>query len=185
MLRRSAGLVTVPLLLLLLAASPAAPVSADLADDLASFVGLYEHIGGERDRRALDAAIERVVGRMSYFVQGLARGQIRQNVRPEARVVVDVSDSERVRLTLGEWSSPMLAADGRPQTVRGPDGSATRFSVRHHAGRLYTRAETDRGTRESWLTLTRDGSRLRLQVRISSGRLPEAIDYELAFRRAS
>lgn len=165
------------------AATPAAATADGDPPDLTAFEGRFAHAGGARDRRGLEAAVDRVVARMGLFLQAIARPRILEALRPAPRLAVEVVGPSRVRITLGRWRSPAMPVDGTERTVTGPDGSSTRFSVRHHAGRLYTRARTAQGTRESWMTLGPNGRRLTMQVRVRAERLPAPIEYALRFAR--
>jgi len=166
------------------ALAPSARAGQPVGDTeaLASMRGTYRFAGGAAERRALHAAIDRVVDQMSFVIRGMARSAIRDNVRPEAQVAITPVDPTHLRVTLGDWTSPPMSTDGAIRTVRGPDGNSTRFSVRLHDGRLYTRAVTSRGTRENWITVA-DGQ-LRMQSRIHAEQLPAPISYALTFRRA-
>lgn len=155
------------------------------SEGLERLAGGYVFAGGDRERGAVNDAIDSVVDRLNLFIREIARGRIREAIQPEPRVEVDVVGAELVRLRLGDWQSPVAHVDGTPLDVRGPDGSDTRFSVRYRNGRLATRATTSRGTREIWLSLSDDDAGwLFSQVRVSSNQLPESIRYTLSYRRA-
>lgn len=172
----------IPAAIVIAALWPSRP-SAGQTLALEDFEGEYTFIGGERERRRVQAAIDDVVDQMNIFVREIARGQIRGHVQPERRVHIRVDAGDRVRFAFDDWGPNVVSLDGRARRVRGPDGGATRLTGRFGNGRLYLRQTNDQGHRHNWLGLAPDRERLRLSVRISAGQLPDDIRYALTYRR--
>lgn len=169
------GLITWPI------ASAIAPTEPGAS--LQRFDGRYAFAGGSVERARVRAAIDGVVEQLNFLMRDLARREMRSNIRPEERVGLDVADAERLRVRLDDWASPLQPVDGTARAVRGPDGARTQFSVRYGEGRITTRSTTPRGTRETWLTLSADGSYLFQQIRVDSDQLPASVRYTLSYRR--
>lgn len=148
---------------------------------LSRFDGRYDLVDGAE---GVDQAIEEVVGQMGGLVRGIARRRIRQNVRPEASLRIDVRSARHLRIQLGDWRPPSLLLGDTPLSVRGPDGDTTALSARLEGPRLYLEQRSSRGVRETWLSLADDGWHLFQQVRIRSPQLPADIRYTLTYRRA-
>lgn len=150
---------------------------------LEDFQGEYAFVGGEREERRLDAAIDAVVDQMNIFVREIARGRIHGQVRPEGRVRIEVVGAHHVRFELDGWGPHVVSLDGRERRVRGPDESDTRLSARFHGGRLHVRQVSPQGERRSSMALAGDRERMRMSVRIRSARLPDDIRYALTYRK--
>lgn len=147
------------------------------------YEGEYRFVGGARDRRGLELAIDRVVDQMNIFVREIARGEIRGRVQPEQTIRLEVDGLGRLRLALDAWGPNTVSLDGRARRVRGPDGSDTRLSARFARGRLRVSQVNPQGRRDSVLALSPDREHLTMRVRIAADQLPDDLRYALHYRK--
>ena len=147
------------------------------------FEGEWIFVGGAREHRRVESAIDSVVAQVNVFIREIARRELTANIRPERRIVLGIRGPDAIDFTLGDWGPNRLALDGRTQRVRGPDGSDTRLWALFQRGRIVVRQQSPRGLRESWLSLADEPDWLFMQVRISSDQLPSTIRYTLTYRR--
>lgn len=148
------------------------------------FEGAWRYVGGARDQRQQDAAIDQVVDQLDLFTREIARVAIRRSLAPEPELQVRLRGPRRLSLQLGDWVSHEVELDAPPLVMPGPDGSATRFSARFASGRLTTREESARGSRINQLGLSPDGAHLFMHVRVRAPQLPSDIRYALTYRRS-
>jgi hypothetical protein len=170
------------------AAPPAAvqptPPPAPPVDPHARYNGTYAFVGGDRERQALDAAVETTIDGMNFIARPIARGRLHDR-NP-------VYNAVGIRLTPGfievlydgrSYRSPDNGANASGRTVT---GDAAQISHRFDGnGRLTQAITTDSGVRRVDFNLSGDGNTLSMNVTVSSSSLPRALHYSFTFRRRS
>lgn len=143
-----------------------------------------------RDSAASDdvrAAIERAVSRMSFLTRPIGRSRLRATNQPPAEVqlafpadsvVILYAGQPEVRAGLSGAAFPWRNAAGEEVTLRvtvtsSPDGGVSVVQV----------FEAEDGQRENHWRLGADSDSLRLDVLVTSPRLPEPLRYRQVFRR--
>lgn len=170
-------------LTLLAAVSATPPDARAQASSVERFAGAWVHVGGARDERALQAAIDGVVEQLDLFTREIARVAIRRNLEPDRALHVRVRDPRHLSIQLGDWVSHEVELGAPPAQMPGPDGNPTRFAARFDGGRLVTRQDSARGSRVNQLSLSPDGVHLFMYVRVQAPQLPSDIRYALTYRR--
>jgi hypothetical protein len=150
-----------------------------LIPSLQHYVGTYQIVRAECDD--IRPVVERVVSKMNFMIRGIARSRLLRTQIWFPAVTVTSNDSEfRIRHVGGTdvGHSNLIT----PVNAKAPDGAS--IQVRLLPGPpLVQRYESADGVRENIYTLSPDGSRLRMDVRIRSPRLPEEIRYKLVYKR--
>ncbi len=154
------------------------------APALESFAGTYVLAGDRRELTSMDDAINRVVDRMNLFIREIARGEIHRRIEPEQRIRFALRGAQTLALSLDEWGPVEVAVGGAPLRTRGSTGENVALTVRYGGGRLVAHSATPRGSRTNVFSLSADGERLLMSVRITSDQLPDHIRYRLTYRRA-
>ncbi|MFW5926126.1 MAG: hypothetical protein ACOCV4_08155 [Myxococcota bacterium] len=179
LLARAATLVAA---MILVVPGPRRPARAD-APDLAEFAGAYElRAPRGRAQKVIEHAIERVTAEMGLMRSTLAQERLQQDmshsrkirIRVDGQQVVVEMDGTRVEATVGE---------DHGSTVKLPNGKWARPVHRFENGQLVQELLTRRGTRRNTFALAHGGRELRLDVEISSPRLPSDVEYALRYRR--
>ncbi len=166
---------------LVLAAVPSGFARAE-ERPLAALEGRWELVDPARQKRIVRREVDRVIDQMSFLVRGIARGRARREIRPPERLVLALSGRDRVDLRFGEKPAQRCRTDGRPR--RAPDADAA-VSCRVDGDKLVRRSARDDGAQLATLWADPDGETLRVAIRIDSHHLPDTIEYELVYRRAS
>lgn len=159
-------------------AGVAAPCAAQTSGE---FAGRWLLVSSERP---IARAIDRVVARMDFFARGFARSALADRIRAERRISFTVHDAY-ITSRLGQSGPYDTPIDGRPVFVTGPDGNRNQLSTWLLRDRLVQQFVSPDGVRTNTYVLEDGGRTLRARVRITSPRLPEAIDYELVYRQLS
>ena len=157
------------LLVLLLALNPA----------LDRYAGTYRVLPRECDE--IRPVVERAVARMNFLIRPIARSRLMKTQILFPTITVISTDTEfRIRHVNG---TEIAHADlSSAVKAKAPDG--TDITVRVSAGPpLVESYESTDGQRENTYHLSPDGSKLTVQVRVSSPRLPDEIRYRLVYER--
>ena len=153
---------------------------------LPQFVGTYAYVGGDAEIKALDQAIDEVVGQMNFFIRGIARRRLRAPNLPSKKVSVFVENGQ-IRIERPGQPEVSAPADGRPITWRHPtDGDV--FEVSHgvdEEGALFQRFEGERSVSLNRFVLNKDRKRLKIHTVITADRLPAPLRFKMTYERTT
>jgi hypothetical protein len=149
------------------------------------FVGVYRFVGGPKEVREVERAIDDAVDELNVLIRGIARRRLEEPNLPtdELRISVD-GDS----ITIARSGQPEISAPttGRVVTWENPD-NGNELRVAHVVvkdGRLEQRLIGDRGVSKNVFALARDG-RLTVQTTIDADKLPSTIRFSTTYARQS
>lgn len=146
-----------------------------------TFEGEYVFVGGQKERDGVDAAIETTVAAVGAMVRNLGRTRLREaNVVPQ-RVTIAV-DGDNVQI-LFDGSGHEASLDGAPVKSVGSDGEKVKVSHRMRGASILELIDGVGGDRSNAFKLNADGTRLTMDVEITSGQLPVPVSYRLTFKR--
>jgi hypothetical protein len=148
---------------------------------LDSYAGSYRAIPQECDQ--IRPVVERVVSRMNFLIRPIARSRLMKTQIVFPVITVTSTRSEfRIR---HENGTDVPHSDVRSGVkAKAPDG--TDITVRLTPGPPLTETyESADGKRENTYVLSPDGSKLTVQVRVTSPRLPDEIRYRIVYQRES
>jgi hypothetical protein len=150
-----------------------------LLPSLEPYAGTYKVVPEECEE--IRPAVERAVAKMNFLIRGIARSRLlKTQIRfPSITVTSDPSEFQ-IR---HDGGTDIAHADlTTPIRTKAPDGAS--IVVRLSPGPPLTESyEASDGKRENTYTLSEDGSKLILRVRVTSPRLPEEIRYRLVYKR--
>lgn len=154
----------------------------NLGDELHSFAGDFVYAGGESQRQGVLDAIEVAVSAISPGVQDLARKRLRPpNAVPESLHIELESGFSTIEL---DGRSIRAQTNGnKPAHWTNPTGMRVRVWHRAHNGRIVEKMVGVGGTRKNVYRLSADGSKLHIDVTMSSPMLPKSVKYRLTYRR--
>lgn len=150
-----------------------------LFPSLERYEGTYRILLEECDE--IRPAVERTVSKMSFLVRGIARSRLMKSQILFPAITVYSTDSAfRIRHVNG---TDIAHSDSKTGVkAKAPDGSD--IVVRLRPGPpLVQSYESSDGKRENTYTLSADGAKLTVDVRVTSPRLPEEIRYRLVYAR--
>jgi hypothetical protein len=148
-------------------------------DLIAKLEGEYQHAGGQADAQALEAAIDRTVKEMSWFVRSTARSRLREsNAIPKRLVITKAGDKVKIAFDDRERVTGVAAA---PVRVVGRTGSELAYTLGILGGALVQRFEGDGSGQVNAIRI--EGDEVVVRVTVFSGRLPSNVVYELRYRR--
>jgi len=156
-------------------------VDQDTIEQASAFAGDYTFVGGQKERDKLNAAIETSLDALSPIVRGLGRTRLQESNQIPKRSSNQV-EGEKVE-SLFDGKSHGAPLEGTPIRTKSPDGEKVKISHRMRGNKLNEFIDGGKGARTNNFKLNGDGSRLTVDVTISSGHLPVPVDYRLTFKR--
>jgi len=154
--------------------------STPAADHL---VGSYRFVGGQKEVRQVERAIEQAVAEMNVFIRGIASRRLKAPNLPadELRIFTKGANITVARSGYPDISAP---ADGSPVTWRNPK-NGTELEVTHRMypdGTLKQRLVGDRGVSENVFDLNEKGT-LTMRTTIEAEQLPSQIRFAMTYVR--
>ena len=141
--------------------------------------GHYRFVGGQRERKAWEEAIEDVVVEMNLIVRGMARKRIRETNRIADEVTIERRDNElSIRLDDHTYTA---AFDGASHGTKSVGGDGVRVLHQLEGGRIQQSLLGEDGGRVN--TFSIEEGRMRVRVRVFSARLPRDLRYELTYEK--
>lgn len=164
-------------------ASSNEPSSDLLEDRRASFEGTWHLEQSPREaRQVIDAAVDRTVEAMSFFVRGIARSRLREGTPIQREILLRFEGEDRLTVRFAE-NDGYTTTLGRTEVRVNPEGQRMRVTQRFRpGGQLVQAFETDQGSRTYVYTPTGEG-RLHLETTTGSPRLPRPMYFELDYTR--
>lgn len=147
----------------------------------AAYAGEYTYVGGQKGREGILAAIETSVNALNPMVRSLGRKRLQESNPLPQHLSIHV-DGDQVKVTIdGDGHAAQLGGPAVKTTSKRGDKIKVRHRVR--GDKLTTFIEGNGGDRLDTFRLSDDGSRLILDVKISSSQLPVPVEYRLTFKR--
>jgi hypothetical protein len=161
---------------------PAAAPAPPAVDPHVLYAGSYSFVGGDRERNAINAAIERATDGLNFIIRPIANDRIRGASPVPGAVTIRFPPGqvEVLAITGRIWRSP---ENGPAVPGQGVTGDPVRITSRWENGHLVQILATDEGARRNDYILNADGRTLTLRVTTSSPRLPRSVIYDLTYRR--
>lgn len=132
----------------------------------------------------VNRAIETAVGRMNFVTRPIARGRLRRTNPVYGRVVVNYT-GDQVSTTFDQRHPIESPSNGTPIKWTREDGEKFDLSTEWQGQRLVQTFRAEDGTRTNTYSVSADGRVLTIHVRITSPRLPQPLEYNLVYNRAS
>jgi hypothetical protein len=155
------------------AVAPVVPVESP-------FNGVWRFVGGDAERRALDAAVTRTVQGMGWIVEGMAAGRLRER-SPIPDVLTIRVQNNIVEYTGVRGRLFRTPADGAQVQTQNPQGEPITLSTRVTGNTMVREGSRPDGSRREVVRV--NGSSLTVDVTVSSPRLPRPLTYHLTYRR--
>ena len=148
----------------------------------ARFEGTFQAEDSRAEARALaDEAIDEVVDEMFFLTRAFARQQLQDSTRPCQEVWFEFAGGQ-VTVGCDDRKPTRSPIDGTQVTFENEEGEVYELVQGLENGRVVQEFGDERGVRRNEYTLSPDGQRLRLDVTVSSPRLPRPVTYSRFFR---
>jgi hypothetical protein len=164
------------------AASPAvrSPAPVELRQ---RYAGTYVYVGGESERTAVAAAVDRAVEHMSFITRDFARSALKERAAVRESITIAFDDAGNVSvLSPGEFPE-VSPSDGTPARVINRFGDESELSQRFVGGVLVQQGRTDSGGGSTAFELHLDGQTLLVHRVMESSHLPKPVEFTLTYRR--
>jgi hypothetical protein len=133
-------------------------------------------------RRTVDRSIERAVSEMNYFVQGVARDQMRANTPINRRIDIAFDGSSQISISFDQrFTYP--TRPGVPQQFALPDGGTVQVRQYFRDGALEQYFEASLGRRWNVYRLSEDGQTLTVSATQQGPMMPVPMHFQLDYRK--
>ncbi len=164
------------------AAAPADPAAAPAAPAAPTIEGKYRFVGGDKEQKGVEEAIEKVVQEMLFIKRPIARGRLKERNKVATSWTFNTAGGTIKANAEGvmAWSSPASGAPADVKTSTGDDAKLTQKIVGNKLTQVFT---TKEGKREAVFTLGADGETLTMDVVLVSEQLPIPLKYSLTYKK--
>jgi hypothetical protein len=161
---------------------PPTPAGADTALQQ-RFSGSYLYAGGDAEKKAVAAAVEKAINGMGFLAKPVARQSLKQ--RAEIREGYSFVFDGLGHLKLSSKGFPVESGplDGKPFPFVTREGDATQVSFRFVDGMLLQQGRTEDGSGRTEFRLADDGATLLVHRVMESTQLTAPVEYSLTYRR--
>lgn len=163
-------------------AGHSAQVQAQAPDVASQISGSYGYVGGAKQKAKIEVAIDDATEDMFPGIRGIARSRLKDTNPATAKVKIDVSGGF-IKIEQVGFRTVTAPASGVKIPWRTKQGDKVKASHKFKDGQLVQRLVSGEGGRENTYSLSADGSKLTVSVRIWSKRLPKDVKYKLSYAR--
>lgn len=154
-----------------------------LEPNLDPLLGTYRFVGGEKEVREVERAIDDAVDEMNIFIRGIARRRLREPNLPTDELRIDL---ENDTITIARSGQPAVSAPatGKRVTWKNPrNGNELRVAHRITPdGSLEQNLVGDRGVSTNVFSLAEDG-RLLMKTTVEADKLPSTLRFTTTYAR--
>lgn len=133
-------------------------------------------------RRTIDRGIERAVGEMNYFLQSVARDQMRANTPMNRRIDIGFDGATQITVTFDQRFT-YTTRPGVQQSFNLPDGSSVEVRQYFRGGNFEQYFEAALGRRWSVYRLSPDGQTMTVSATQQGPMMPVPMHFELDYRK--
>jgi len=147
------------------------------------YSGTYVFVGGDQERSAVAAAVERAVAPMSIFAIDIARQALLARAEVRSSYAISFDDAGNVKVESPGEFPEVSPSDGTPVNVVNRFGDASELTQQFVDGALVQRGRTDDGEGSTTFELQPDGETLIVRRVMASTQLPLPVEYTLTYRK--
>jgi hypothetical protein len=163
------------------APQPTAPsVSAELQR---RFAGTYTFVGGDAEKKAVSAAVEKAISGLGFLGKPVARQTLRQRADIRDTYTLSFDGQGNLHVTTPGYPPEVGPMDGRPFPVETKSGDKSQVSQRFVDGVLVQKGHTDDGSGVTEFRLADEGATLFVHRTMESPQLTASVDFTLTYRR--
>jgi hypothetical protein len=164
-------------------ASPPASTPSASAELQRRFAGTYSYAGGDAERKAVAAAVEKAISGMGFLGKPMARQSLRQHADIRDSYTLFFDGLGNLRVTTPGYPVEFGPLDGRPFPLETKSGDKTQVSESFVDGVLVQKGRTDDGSGLTEFRLADQGATLFVHRVMESSQLTAPVDFTLTYRR--
>jgi hypothetical protein len=162
------------------APGPTPSVTAELQR---RFAGTYSYAGGDAERRAVSAAVEKAISGMGFLGKPMARQSLRQRADIRDSYTLFFDGLGNLRVTTAGYPPESGPLDGRPFLLETKSGDKSQVTQSFVDGVLVQKGHTDEGSGVTEFRLADAGASLLVHRVMESPQLTSPVDFTLTYRR--
>jgi hypothetical protein len=147
------------------------------------YAGTYLYAGGDAERRAVSAAVEKAIAGMSFLAKPVARQTLRQRAEIRDAYTLTFDGLGNLQVTTKGFPPEYGPLDGKPFALETKYGDQSQVSQSFVDGVLVQQGKTDDGSGRTEFRLADDGATLLVHRVMESGQLSAPVDFTLTYRR--
>jgi hypothetical protein len=148
----------------------------------AALTGVWKHSQDANEQAQRYAAIDEATKGMNRMMRGRAREMLRAKTVPESGL--NLSDGGNRVTFAGQNHRVTFNTDGSPTRVQSERGTATARAKREN-GKLVVTSQAQNGVQTTVYSLSKDRTRLVLDVSVSGSKLKNPVKFRTTYHRAS
>lgn len=147
------------------------------------YSGTYVFAGGDSERAAVAASVDRAVAQMSVFAIEIARGALLARAEIRASYAISFDDVGNIKVESPGEFPEVSPSDGTPVQVVNRFGDESELGQQFIDGALVQSGRADDGGGTTTFELQPDGETLIVRRVMESSQLPRPVEYALTYRR--
>ncbi len=147
------------------------------------YSGTYVFAGGDSERAAVPAAVDRAVAQMSIFAIEIARSALLARAEIRASYGISFDDAGNIKVESPGEFPEVSPSDGTPVHVVNRLGDESELSQQFIDGALVQSGRANDGGGSTTFELQTDGETLIVRRVMESSHLPRPVEYALTYRR--
>ncbi len=147
------------------------------------FAGTYTYAGGDAERKAVSAAVEKAISGLGFLGKPVARQSLRQRADIRDAYTLFFDGLGNLRLTTAGYPPEVGPLDGRPFALVTKSGDKSQVSQSFQDGVLVQKGHTDEGSGVTEFRLADEGATLLVHRVMESPQLTAPVDFTLTYRR--
>lgn len=156
-------------------------VDASVLEQARAFEGQWTFVGGQKQRDGVEDAIQASADALGRLIRGIGAKRLRESNPIPNRITIKLQ-GESIEIAY-DGNSNKAKLDGTTIKSVSPQGDKSKISHTIRGAKLVQFIDGEGGDKTNKFKLSEDGSKLYLDVKITSSRLPVPCAYRLTFKR--
>lgn len=146
------------------------------------FAGNYTFVGGQKQKDALEAAIDKATDDMSFITRPIARSRLREKTKIRATMGFAFGGGN-ITWTASDVPAAVSPEDGSYGSYKSGSDTLKLSQKINAAGQLLQSFVAEDGSRKNTYTLSADGKTLTVNIVLTSSKLPAPVSYALTYQK--
>mgnify|MGYP000453744916 CR=1 FL=1 len=150
---------------------------------IADFNGKYRYVGGDRQRKALEQAIETAAEQLNVVIRKIGRKRLTETnpIDPSLEIIV-TADKVKTIFSKSGFDAE-CKVDGPTISYTNKKGKKLKVRVRRSKNKLVQSIADSDGVKTTVFVLSKDRSRLTVHHKVTADRLDSPMTYKLSYAR--